>query len=194
MAEQDKRFIQIKLDDAIIKANDENGVEKLRLGVKIEGHDVLIRFPAYGDWDFYIQDLAKLLMILSRSIKDVELNIDLVAEEHFADWAAIVGEVIKFKSCRELIDKIFFNYLRPCVPTLESDDVKGWLRKNMDISHLFYIFVSIMHVEEWLKKKTHEVEKTTFPSLIQPSSTDTSPKKPESLSTQLEPGQSFKFD
>lgn len=191
MDEQDTRFLKITLDDAIIKATNEDG-ERLRFAVTVEGKEVLLRFPAYGDWDNYVRDLAKLFVLLAQTGGDIELDSNLVSEEHFQDWAYVTSEVLKYKEVKDLVEKIFMEYLRPRVKGV--DNVKNWLRSNMDISHLFYIFQSIMHIEQWFKKKSREILQKTFPSLIQQSLRDTSPKNTTHLPTISNAGVPFDFD
>ena len=189
----DNRYIKISLDDAIIDATNEDGSEKLRLSMKVDGHDVLVRFPSYGDWDFFASDLARLFLIMSKTASDIEMDIDFIPEKHFPQWAFIVSQVLKIKECRKLVDKIFFEYLRPEVPGLEVEDQKKWLAKNMNQIHLFYMFQSILHIEDWIKKKALELVERTFQNLAQPSSRDTSAKNSTPQQNPLEPGQPYVF-
>lgn len=191
--EQDNRYIKIILDDAIVKATNEDGSEKLRLGIKVDGHEVLVRFPSYGDWDFYVQDLAKLMLLLSKTAADIELDVELVPDKYFPQWSFVVSEVLKIKQCRKLVDKIFFDYLKPDVEGIDGD-IRAWLGKHMEISHVYYMFQSILHIEEWLKKKAMEVVQKTFQIQTQPSSKDTSQKSLTSPPNPLEAGQPFAFD
>lgn len=190
--EQDNRFIKITLNDAIIKATDKEGEERLRLAVKVDGKEVLARFPTYGNWDFYVQDLAKLMVLLSQTAQDIEIDPEEVPEKYYPQWAYVMSHILRFKECRELIDRIFFDYLRPTVEGVE--DVRAWCNEHMDASHLFYMFVSIMYIESWFKKKSLAVLEATFPSLIRPSLKDTSQKSMELAPKISEPGQAYAFD
>ena len=191
--EDDKRFIKIKLDDAIIKATDEDGDEKLRLCMQVSGHDVLVRFPCFGDWDFYVRDLAALMLLLSKSANDIELDVDLIPDKYFPQWAFVVSEVLKFKECRKLVEKIFFDYLSPEVQGLKDTDHKVWLSKHLRLFHLYAMFQSILHIEDWLKKKAIQEIQTTFQNLIQPSTKAMSAKSSTSPQTNSEAGQPYEF-
>ena len=205
MDEPDNRYLKITLDDAIIKATDEQG-ERLRLAVKVAGRDVLIRFPTYWNWDFYYEDCYKLFLMLSRYAGDVQLNMELIPQEYFPQWAFIVSQVMAIKQPRLLVDKIFFQYLRPEVEGLEIPEkyknepkimqeyVEDWLRQHMETTHLFYMFQSILLIDHWFKKKSIEILEKIFPKQIQPSSKDTSEGNIMSPPTKLEPGPACEFD
>lgn len=215
MAEQDKRFLKVALDDAIIKATDENGDERLRLTIKAGGYEVLVRFPTYGNWSFYFADCARLMIMLGLTAGDIETDIDLIQEKHFPKWAQVVGMAISFKDPKELVDKIFFDYLRPEVPGLKilvdklkedgqektseemederQEKTKAWLERNMDSIHLFFMFQSILHIEDWYKKKSLSEVQKTFRNLIAPSLKDTSPKSITSPPPISQPGLPLEF-
>jgi hypothetical protein len=189
--DKDNRYIKIKLDDSIINALDEDGRERLKLSVKVGGKDVLMQFPSYGDWDFYVQDLGRLMIILSQTVGDIELNANLVPEEHFRDWSYIVGEALKYKQCRELIEKIFLQYLKPIVE--DEEDSEKYLRKYMSIMHLYYIFQAIINIEDWIKKKASEIIKETFQVQTGSSLTPISQKNTTQQRKTWEPGQALEL-
>ena len=193
MGVPDKRYIKVVLDDAIIKALDEEGEERLRLAITVAGKQVLCRFPTYGDWDFFIEDLSKLMILISRTGGDIEIHSDIVSEEYFEKWAYILSQVLLFKECKELIEKIFFTYLRPEVEGLE-EDIKEWMRSNVEAHFLFYMFTTIMQVEYWFKKKALSAVEILAPMLVQQSLKDTSPKNSTSEQTISAPGPVYEFN
>ena len=176
MNEQAKKYIPVQLDDAIIKATNDDGTERLRLGVKVEGHDVYIRFPAWEDVDLYKQDLSKLLFILGKTAGyDIELDVEKVIDmDKFQEWAYFMSQALRFSPCNNLLSKIFFTYLRPEVPTIDETDYKKWLKKHLDINQVVYVLISILHMEDWLKKKAMEELAKMVPNLIPQPLKDTS--------------------
>jgi len=215
LEEQDDRYLKITLDDSIIKATDSEGEERLRLTTKVSGHEVLVRFPVYANWDFYYQDLANLFKVIGQTAGDVKMNIELIPQEYLPQWAYVMGMVISFKEPKELVDKIFFEYLRPEVPSLEikinpnkqggkkkseeeiekerQKKVNEWLRNHMDTSHLIYMFQSIWYIEQWYKKKSMENLEKIIPNQIAQSSKDTSQKNTTLVPINSRLGPSFEF-
>jgi len=192
----EERFLPVKLDDAIIKATNEDGEEKLRLSVKVDGKTVMARFPTVGNWDFYNSDVAKLLLMLSISMKDMEINPELISPEIFSDWAFVTSQAILSKKCTPLILQIYFKYLRPTVEGMEDvepEKRERWIKDHMGIDAIFYIFVSILQIEDWLKKKASMVLRETFPNLIKQSSNATSQINSTQLPIKSAPSQSFDF-
>lgn len=172
---------------------DQDGKELLRLGVTVAGKEVLFQFPTYQDWDAYVQDYARLLILLAQNVGDLQMNIELVPQEHFQDWASILAHVVMYKKIKELVDKIFFTYLKPTAKDIEPDKVRSWMSANMPVTHVFYLLYAIMQCEAWLKKKAKAILEATFPEVTQRLTKDTFPK-----SSMFEPqksagGQSFEF-
>lgn len=170
------KYIPVKLDDAIIKATSDDGVERLRLSVKVDGHEVYIRFPAWGDYDFYKEDLAKLMLIIAKTAGNVEIDPDKIENnQSITQWSYIMSQILGFAPTHKLISKIFYGYLRPTVSG-DVDDPEKWLKQHLDVSHIIYIFVAIMHLEGWIKKKSMEVLQAMGLNLTQPLSKEDSAK------------------
>lgn len=198
---ENERYIKISLEDHIVKSVDENGDEKLRLAITIDDCEIFFRFPTLNKWDFYVSDTAKLLIMLAQTAGDIELNMDLVPEEHFQDWAYIIAQSLNYKKCSDLIVKIITEYLRPEIilpDNVSIDDhiesPSSWLMSHMDMSQIFYLFVAILHIDEWLKKKSAEIVRKIFPKLITAFSRDTLPKNSTSPFQTSKPGPSYVFD
>lgn len=193
---EDIRIVKINLSDSLIKDVDSNGDEKLRFGIEVEGKQVLIKFPKLSQWDEYNEKMAILLMTLSQVAGNMEMpdSIEDLDESTFSGWAARAAIALKFKKAKELVEDIFFTYMGPEVQGLaKNQNPKNWLRKNMDISHIFIMFQSILQVDQWFKKKSLQTLGKIFPDLIQLSSKDISLKNTESAGKKSGIGQSFDF-
>jgi hypothetical protein len=213
----DLRIVRLKLEDAIIQDADGTG-EKLRFGVSVADKLVLCRFPTYGKWDEYASDMSRLMILLSQTAGDIELNTDHYDTAEFSNYALILGYVLRVKACRELVEKIFLTHLRPVVQGLEipptprvswlkrlkiaiaqnADPFETqesiteawhraftdhWLREHLDFSHLFAMFQSILHPEEWLKKKA-QMELRAIPIFQPPTKQSSTPTSPASSDAQ----------
>src|SRR3990172_10992425 len=216
MNKKDIRAIQIKLDDNIIKDVDVLGVEKLRLGLNCAGKTIYIRFPTYGNWDAFVTDTAQLLLILGQTTQNLNIpELDHIDEKEFYNWAKLTSIVLRYKACRSLVEKIFFDYLRPEIEGLQfpkfpvredeyitDDDWREqcensyrieWLRKHLNTAHVFQMFTSILYIEDWFKKKAILHLTATFPELTPQYSRDTLPKNITVPLQSFSPGQSYDF-
>lgn len=208
MNKADIREIKITLDDNIIKDIDSSGEEKLRLGLQCAGKTVYIRFPVYGLWDSYVTDVAQLLMILGQTTENLQIpELEIVDDREFYNWAKLSSIALRYKVCRELIDKIFFTYLRPEVeleyPKTPEDKIEDeyrqeyrndWLRFHLNTAHIFQMFTSILYIDIWFKKKALIHLRVAFPELIQPSLKDISQKNTTSQQQLFIAGPSYDFN
>lgn len=206
----DLRIVRLKLDDAIVQDADRYG-EKLRFAIAVDGKQVLLRFPLQARWDEFVADMTKLMLIFNQTAGDIEMNTDLYDNHQFSNHCLVLAYVISVKGCRELIDKIFYGYMRPVVEGLvfppipkfkrtrktdpfateesHAEDFKAaytehWLRKHIDMSHSFAMLQSICQPEEWFKKKAQQTLPAleTFQRRQKQSSTPSSP--PDSIAPQ----------
>lgn len=175
-------LIRVPLEDHIIAATDEDDNELLRLGLKIEGQQVLIRFPTLSNWNNFYSDFLKLMLMIAKTAGDVELDNEQVPKEHFQQWSMFMVQTLTYRECQELVGKMFFDYLRPDVPDLKEPDnqsrksyIDNWLRNNMGMDALFYMFVAIYQIESWLKKKAIQIVAPIYPNLMTQLSEPTSP-------------------
>jgi len=201
MNKQDIREIKIVLDDNIIKDVDKDGEEKLRLGLKCNGKTIYIRFPTWGQWDNYVTEVAKLLMILGQTTQDIQIpEMDKVDQGEFYNWAKLSSVVLRYKACRELVDTIFFTYLRPEIDPMEykTDDHQvernQWLRDNLNMAHIFQMFTSILYIDDWFKKKAHLHLTRSFPELIPLLSKVTLQENTTSRDISFNPGVPYVFN
>lgn len=205
----DPRLIRLNIDEALLADADRTG-EKARFSMAVGGHEVLTRFPTYGLWDDYAQKTGRLMILLSQGVgSSLSVDLNSMDTQTFVLYMELLGTVLRWKTCRDAVEEIFFTHLRPIVVGLEfpptpkfkprrgdpfwtADDaamefqarfVRVWMSRRMDFSHLFAMFQSILLVDEWLKKKAQRMEgrlrQAMTPSPA-PSLIPTSPESSES--------------
>jgi len=150
----DKRIVQINLDDAIILATDKDGNELLRLEIKVDDVLIHVRFPAYGKWDLFIKSVGELFAHMANYAENVEIPDDIFTilneKQQFLVWTQIMQVALQPKRLSPMIESIFFDYLRPTVDGKPL--LKEWARDNIGVDAIFRMFVAILCVDQWLKK------------------------------------------
>ncbi len=181
--------IAVQLEDHVIQDIDKNGDDTLRLGFTIAGKTAKVRFPLCGQFEGYQQDVQRLLLMLARVQANIQVtSLDSMSPEEYAMWATITAVALKYKEVPPLVIKICTEYLRLEVDGVKPDQLEVFLEKNLDISHILPLFVSIHSVDDWFKKKAISSLQKIFPKLMQSQSIATSPKKPIAPPPPLEPG------
>lgn len=187
MSSPDVRIVQLKLDDTLVEAG-----KRLRLVDPVEGYEVQMRFPTYGDWDDYVNSVVRLLTLIGQSTRNVELDYNSLSPAEFVLWTELMSAVIKIKAVRAEIERIFYSHLRPIVvglkypplPAFEPkpddpywgpDDHRDaftaeyqrrWLSKRLGFDHVFAIMQSILLVEDWFKKKALATLQVHWPEIL----------------------------
>lgn len=197
----------VHLSDEILLAQytDKDGVvhESLRLAITLPNNQpILVRFPRFKDWDNYVKDLGRLMLLMASTAADIQAsdiskmyNESIEKEDgKFEVWAALSGAALRGKKVTKLVTKIFFSYLQPTVPTIPQRQVKKYILNNVEIDIILKLYTSILHVEDWVKKKAQSVIKKTFPQATQSPSKVTSEKKQDTPLKNLPKKVSFGSD
>ncbi len=111
----EKRIVRLNLSDQVILDTDESGNELLRLCVRFGDTDVLVRIPAYGQFERYSIKCAELFQIMSLGADNLQLPEDmkeLAESDNFQQWALLSSIALRAKVIRDLVEDIFFRYLR----------------------------------------------------------------------------------
>lgn len=180
----------VHLSDEILLAQykDKDGVvhESMRIAITLPNEQpILVRFPKFKDWDNYVRDLGRLMLLMASTASDIQAS-DIATmynksiedkDGKFEVWAALSGAALRGKKVTKLVKKIFFSYLQPTVPGIPHRKVKKYILDNVEIDIILKLYTSILHVEDWIKKKAKSVLKTTFPAAMPSPSKPTSEKK-----------------
>lgn len=187
MSRPDTRIVQLKLDDALIETG-----KRLRLVDEVDGHEVHMRFPVYGNWDDYVNGVVRLLTLIGQSTRNIELDYNSLSPHEFVLWTEIMTAVLKIKAVRAEIERIFYAHFRPVViglkyppmppyqpnpedPYWGPDDhrdaftaeyTKRWLSKRMGFDHIFAIMQDILLVDDWFKKKALQTLQVHWPEIL----------------------------
>jgi hypothetical protein len=135
--------------------NDKDGEETLRLVIEADGKQLKYRFPRWGKWNEYAQNVYELLTTLSITTGDIEINnIADFDQDKFSNWSALLCIALQFKKVQNLVDKIFFTYLDPRIEGMECNNMQKWCKENLGFDLPVKIFIAILHINDWYQKKT----------------------------------------
>lgn len=142
---------------------DENGNELLRLGIDVIDRDtekavnVQIRFPVLAKWDDYFNELAMLFHSMAQDFETMYIPDDMIElkdRQDFRIWAGLTKHALQVKLFQEQIKNLFFNYLDPIIEGKGMKYTKEFIMNNAPMDMIFQMFVAILCVEDWLKKKS----------------------------------------
>lgn len=176
----------IQLDDAVSLAVNTEGDELLRLGFDIEGKICRVRFPTMNDYNDYVANCARFFGLLSEATGgNIEIPDDVLKElqdtERLTFFLAVMSKALVSNRLRTLCEEIFFNYLRPQIEGLEDRDARDYIMNNLGIDKICMLFVSIVLVNDWIKKKGIFIMTKVFQILELTASSNNSGKNKESL-------------
>lgn len=186
-------------DDVVLasyKDSKGNLVEALRLNVDLpEGKILRFRWPTYGDWDSYCQDVGRLFLVLAATAENLRVGglLDL-DEESFGFWSLGAAAAIRSKKIKSLIEHVFFRYFRPEVTGVRRLFTKRWCRRNLGVDVVFKMFVSILLVEDWVKKNAQLILRAVFPAATEPRSYPISTKRQDTPQPKSEASPRSKSD
>jgi hypothetical protein len=167
----------VKLDpieDNIIEDLDPNtGEETLRLGFTVAGRQIECRFPVLGKWDKYTGEMAELFILLSQKLAHLQIPDDYKeilekANDKLGMWALLSAAVLKRTKLRDKVVRIFFKYLRPTSNGTKVN--RRWLMNNAPFDAVYRMFVAILSIDAWVKKKSTSILETVFKLVLQSSS------------------------
>lgn len=173
---------KIELEDFVIMENDKNGEETLRLAIEAEGRQVKFRFPRWGKWDRYADDMYSLMLALSVTVEDIEIsNISDFDLEKFSHWSTLLCSALQYRKVSETVEKIFFTYLNPKVKGVLWFRTRAWCKRNLGMDAVFQMFIAILFVDDFIKKKAKLSLQKMLQKVTQQQSTLASMKKPDGL-------------
>jgi len=174
----------MELEDALILDSNEDGTEKLRLRCRIDSHYIDFRFPGYSSLDKFIDNVYTLFIRLAYSANDI--GIDNFGEtDKFQEWAILASNALKLKKVSKLVEHIFFRYLKPELPHIWNLPIlnKWYCRRHLRIDATLQMFIAIMHVDDWIKKKMTFELQTMFQRVTAQPSMQKLQKKQDGQST-----------
>lgn len=177
-------IVRVVIGDNLILQTDADGKELVRLELMVRERrqkDVFraveFQFPLADRWDDYVEKCATLFFTLNANFDDLSIpeEFDKLNKKDFKTWCGLVAARFKVKAHRGLLTNILYDYLDPLVDDMSPEESVDWLKKNITIVHIPYIFTAILEVDSFIEKKSSWILIHRFQMETQSLSSPTSP-------------------